>query len=71
MTHAEPEDEPTASITWQLGDHYVYVSFGPGYTVHLYHHLVGEGKWEGVGEHDDPRLLKQLAHAFNALASTS
>lgn len=60
-----------ASVTWDANKCYIYLELGPGNCTHLYYDLPGIGKWEQVGPHDHPEMIKHLAIAFGALSAKS
>lgn len=68
LVEIAPGRESSLSFVWD-DDHgnYVYLDVGPVDTVHLFYEVIGEPKWEGVSVASDPRILDQLARAFQFL----
>jgi|ERR1700730_2093471 len=70
LVEVAPGKDGSVSFVWEDDrGNYVYVDVGPGDTVHLYYEVTGRGKWEGVSVASDPRLLREMAHAFQFLRS--
>ena len=65
LVEVTPGRDGSLSFVWEdARGSYIYLDVGPNDTLHLYHDVPGQPKWEAVSSADDPRILEQLARAF-------
>ncbi len=65
LVEVTPGRDGSLAFIWEdKRGSYIYLDVGPGNTLHLYHDVVGQPKWEGVSVANDPRILRELSLAF-------
>ena len=68
LTQVTPGVDGSLSFVWEdRRGNYVYLDVGPGDTVHLYHEIAGNPAWEAVSVASDPRIIAELATAFQTV----
>lgn len=63
-----PGSDGSLALVWDQSENYVYLDVGPGASLHLYYKS-NVGKWEGVGNADNPTLQHQLKQAFRRFSA--
>lgn len=65
LQEVAPGKDGSLSFIWKDGaGNYTYLDVGPGDSLHLYYEQAGGLTWEGVSVASDPKILEQLAQAF-------